>query len=56
MMKIQGFTALLAFFAASMVHAAEHVEWVGPNSGINWTNGTAVAAAQALLRKALRPV
>jgi len=55
MMNIQGFTALLAFFAATMVHAAEHVEWVGPNSGINWTNGTAVAAGAGIAKEGAPP-
>jgi len=57
MTKIQGSIALLALlaFLASMVNAAEHVEWVGPNSGINWTNGTAVAAGAGIAKEGAPP-
>ena len=33
---------------ASGANADNYVEWVGPNSGINWTEGAAIAAGAGI--------
>ena len=54
MHKKLGFIVLLGVLTAG-AHASDHVEWVGPNSGINWTNGTAVAAGAGIAKEGTPP-
>jgi hypothetical protein len=40
---------------ASGANAADYVEWVGPNSGINWTEGSAIAAGAGIAKEGTPP-
>ena len=40
---------------ASGANADNYVEWVGPNSGINWTEGAAIAAGAGIAKEGTPP-
>lgn len=42
-------------FTATVSHADDYIEWVAANSGVNWTNGSAVAEGAGLAKAGTPP-
>lgn len=50
MMYLKILVIALGVFTAHVSRAEDYIEWVAANSGVNWTNGSAVAEGAGLAK------